>query len=278
MHIKTTRLFNIRLGTVQSVLALAMSGCVTAATAPPRVIGTVVAQGTFRLDQATVAGNATVFEGSTLETNRVASSVLLGNGARLWMGSDSRGKLYGNRLVLEKGTSRLDQGSDFYYEAIGLTIRPTSNTQTRGTLGQIRIDSPNRIYVTALNGSFQVLNHKAELVVNMTPGMAYFFQPQVGATGTEAGANAAPAASGGGTSAEGGAATSSTAAGAATTGSGAAAAGAASAGAAGAGAGIGIGTIAVIGGVAISATVGGLAAVGSLPGQGNSEPAQPISR
>ena len=50
---------------------------------------------------------------------------------------------------------------------------------------------------------------------------------------------------------------------------GAGASGAAGAGAAGAaGAGIGIGTVAVIGGVAAAATVGGLAAVGDLPGQG----------
>ena len=42
------------------------------------------------------------------------------------------------------------------------------------------------------------------------------------------------------------------------------------------GAGIGIGTVAVIGGVAAAATVGGLAAVGDLPGQSGASP--PASR
>jgi hypothetical protein len=61
-------------------------------------------------------------------------------------------------------------------------------------------------------------------------------------------------------------------AGAAAGGGAAAGAGAAAAGAGAAAAGIGAGTIAVIGGVAAAATVGGLAAVGSLPGQSDSPP------
>jgi hypothetical protein len=68
------------------------------------------------------------------------------------------------------------------------------------------------------------------------------------------------------------------AAGTSAAGAGVGAAGAGVAGAAGtaAGAGIGIGTVAVIGGVAAAATVGGLAAVGDLPGQSGASP--PASR
>ena len=78
------------------------------------------------------------------------------------------------------------------------------------------------------------------------------------------------------TVAAGAAAAGAGAAGASAGAAGAGAVGAAGAASAAAGVGIGIGTVAVIGGVAAAATVGGLAAVGDLPGQSGASP--PASR
>jgi len=180
------------LATVQSVIAAALSLHIGLMSAATPSIGTIVAQGAFRVDQSLVNGNATLFEGSIVETNAVASSIQLGNRASFLLGAGSRGRLYGNRLVLEKGSSRLDKSSDFYYEAVGLTIHPKAGPRGEANIGQIRMDGASRVYVAALTGSFRVLNHKGELVANMAPGVAYFFEPQTPPPG-----GAAPAATGG---------------------------------------------------------------------------------
>ena len=81
-----------------------MPGLVIAA---PPVIGTATATGAFRLNGDTVMANGTLTEGAVLETGRGYSSVRLTGGARLSLSADSRGKLYSDRIILEKGEARL---------------------------------------------------------------------------------------------------------------------------------------------------------------------------
>src|SRR5579864_8153453 len=71
---KGTRLkeTHVRLASVRPVLAVALAlnfgvgGGMGVAASP--AIGTVMAKGSFRLDNATVRGHATLFEGATIET------------------------------------------------------------------------------------------------------------------------------------------------------------------------------------------------------------------
>jgi len=93
------------------------------AVAAPPVIGMVTAGGAFRLNGDTVMTNGTLTEGALLETGRGNSSVRLAGGARLSLAADSRGKLYSDRIILEKGETRLENGVGFHLEALGLTIR-----------------------------------------------------------------------------------------------------------------------------------------------------------
>jgi hypothetical protein len=277
------------------------------------VIGTVVAKGAFRMDNATVEGNATLFEGSTLETAQAASSVALSGGARLWLAASSRGKLFGDRLILEKGGTRLDQGPGFRMEALGLTIQPERGAST----GTVALKGAGRVEVAALTGAFRVLNGRGQLVANVAAGSALAFEPQAGAgTATRVSGclesrdghylltdevtNVRVEVSGAGLAGETGnrveltgqmdpAATpvSGTsqlirvnqvrrvARGCGNTGAVAAAAGA---GGAGAAAGISAATVAIIGGVAAAAVVGGLAAAEALPGQGEDATPPGMSR
>src|SRR4029453_18007875 len=94
------------------------------AVAAPPVIGMVTAGGAFRLNGDTVMTNGTLTEGALLETGRGNSSVRLAGGARLSLAADSRGKLYSDRIILEKGETRFENGVGFHLEALGLTIRP----------------------------------------------------------------------------------------------------------------------------------------------------------
>jgi hypothetical protein len=168
----------LRLKSAQSVLALAVSLNVVSLTrvlAGSPVIGTAVAKGTFRVDNATVAGNATLEEGTVVETTQSSSSLDLSSGAHLRLASFSRGKLYGDHMVLERGESRLERGATYRLEARGLVIKP----ETGNTSGRVALGGESRVQVAAWTGSFRVLNSRGVLVANLATGAALEFEPQV---------------------------------------------------------------------------------------------------
>lgn len=166
----------MKLATVQSVLAFGLALVLTVGTvfAASPVIGTVVAKGSFRLDNSTVAGNATLIEGATLETTLASSAIELKSGARLQLGTASKGRVFGDHVVLERGESRLQNGAGFRLEAIGLTIQP----ETGASAGRVYLTGANRVQVAATNGSFRVLNSRGLLVANVTTGAPLEFEPQ----------------------------------------------------------------------------------------------------
>jgi hypothetical protein len=146
--------------------------------AAPPVIGTVLANGGFRLDGSTVMGNGTLFEGSTIETQKAGSSIQLSSGARLSLGAASRGKLYGDHMVLEKGESQLENATGFRLLALGLTIQPERGSST----ARVVLDGTTRARVMVLTGSFRVLNARGMLVGNLAAGTALAFEPQPAAS------------------------------------------------------------------------------------------------
>lgn len=167
---------NLKLDSVQAALAWAVSLNLALAASP--VIGTAVAKGTFRVDNATVTGNATLEEGAVVETSQSSSSLDLSSGARLVLGASSRGKLYGDHMVLERGESRLERGATYSLEALGLVIKP----ETGATSGRVALGGAGRVQVAALTGSFRVLNSRGVLVANLATGSALEFEPQVSAS------------------------------------------------------------------------------------------------
>jgi hypothetical protein len=291
-----------------------------AAMAATPIIGTVVAKGSFQLDNATVAGNASLTEGALLETSLVNSTVEMGSGARLVVGRGSKGRLFGDHIVLEKGDTQFERAAGYRLEALGLTIQP----ETGAARGRVSLAGSNRVQVATLSGSFRVLNSRGVLVANLRAGSAMEFDPQpAGGASRVTGClvnrsgrlvlrdettNVTVEVAGPGLEKESGnrvelsgsfdpsatpvsdasqfiritrvtriskscsARAGAVAAGVGGAAAGGAAAGAAGAGAAGAGAAAGVSavTISILGGVAAAATVGGLAATGSLPGQGSS--------
>jgi len=168
----------VRLATVQSVLAAALAlnfgvgGGIGVAASP--AIGTVMAKGSFRLDNATVRGNATLFEGATIETAETGSSMELSSGARVTLSPESKGRFFGDHVVLERGQGRLDKTAGFHVEARGLTIQPETGNAT----GRVLLAS-TRVQVAALTGSFRVLNASGMVVAKLPPGLTLAFEPQV---------------------------------------------------------------------------------------------------
>ncbi len=143
-------------------------------TAIGTVIGTVMSGGAFRLNGDTVQGNGTLTEGAVLESGRGSSTVRLAGGARLSLSADSRGRLYSDRMILEKGDTRLDNGSGFHLEALGLTIFPDRGPAT----GRIGLMGTTRVRVAAQTGGFRVLNARGVLVAKVAAGSTLAFEPR----------------------------------------------------------------------------------------------------
>lgn len=164
----------LKLNTLQSVVALGLSVQLGTAMAASPVIGTVVTKGSFRLDNASVAGNATLVEGALLETIRSSSAVEMSSGTRLIVAASSKGRVFGDHIVLEKGDAELQNAAGYRLEALGLTVQP----ETGAASGRVSVAGANRVQVAALTGSFRVLNSRGVLVANLTPGAAMEFAPQ----------------------------------------------------------------------------------------------------
>lgn len=140
--------------------------------AAPAPIGVVTARGSFRLDDATVTGNATLFEGSTVEAGG-AATLRLSSGAEIALLSGSKGRIFGDHLNLERGSGEFARGPGFHMEARTLRIQP----ETGQARARVTLESGNRVQVAALEGSFRVLNARGLLVADLSPGTALAFEP-----------------------------------------------------------------------------------------------------
>jgi len=162
----------VKLATLKTNLAIMTAAMIATGAAP--VIGTVTAKGAFRVDNSGVAGNATLFEGSLVETAAADSITQLQSGARVSLGSQSKGRFFGDHMILEKGMGQLEKAENFRLEARGLTIQP----ETGKSSARVTLAGGTRVEVAALTGSFRVLNGRGVLVANIASGRAIEFEPQ----------------------------------------------------------------------------------------------------
>jgi len=152
-----------------------------AATAVP-AIGALVTAGALRLNHATVRSNATLFEGAMVETGAASAHLELASGAGLELEPESTGRVFGGRLVLERGAAQVDRaarsgaGSEgaFLVEARGLTIQADASSSR----GSIVLIGDRRVEVSSLTGSFRVLNSGGMLVAKIAAGKALALEPQ----------------------------------------------------------------------------------------------------
>jgi hypothetical protein len=157
-------------------LTLIFSGCFLVLAAASS-IGTVKSSGEFRVDGAAIRGNGTLFEGDLVETAGVRSVVQLG-GTQLTLLPASRAKVYHDRTVIEKGSGLLTGAAIHSVEAASLRITPVA----ANAVLQVDVAAPNRVAVTARNGSAEVRNASGVLVASLRPGVALAFEPQTGAS------------------------------------------------------------------------------------------------
>ncbi len=156
-----------------------MSYMMSYATAGTVAIGTASARGDMRVDSYMVKGNATLFDGSMIETGQATADLRLDKGTEIMMATSSRATLHRDRLVLERGQSELAANSTFQLDANGLHVTPIE-PDSRGV---VSLRDGNTVEVATLKGSFGVTNTKGVLLASVRPGHVVSFAMAAGNPG-----------------------------------------------------------------------------------------------
>jgi hypothetical protein len=156
---------------VVASIALMVAGSAGAATPP--LIGTATAAGSFRVDRSTIRGNATLFEGSLVETNASISWLELPGGTVL-LAAFSRARVFEGHVSLEAGAGEFEHVTGLRMEAPGLIVQPEGD---RGS-ARVTLGNGGRVTVAAFSGSFRALNARNRLIANIRPGSTLEFNPQ----------------------------------------------------------------------------------------------------
>jgi hypothetical protein len=125
------------------------------------------------IDNAAVAGNATVFDGSKIQTKGY-SRIQLNDGARLGLGAGSSVQVFANHLSLQSGAAEVQSKSKFEIDAGMVKIVPSDAS----SVARVQLNGDNSVFVTALNSPVTVMNGQGVLVARVMPGLPLSFMPQ----------------------------------------------------------------------------------------------------
>jgi hypothetical protein len=133
-------------------------------------IGIAISEGNILINSSLAAGNATIFDGSTLETQSASSQVRLNDGARLKLSSDSRGTVFSDHMDLQKGSASI---IGYSANAGGLNVRANGKASA-----SISVRDQGVVEIAALTGSVRVFNAAGFNVANLLPGRALDLRAQ----------------------------------------------------------------------------------------------------
>lgn len=161
----------------RAVMTLVCVGCLTLCLAGGAAIGIATINGTATVDNASVRGNTSILEGSVVQTGKGSSQLSLQGGARVDLASESRGKVFRDHVVLEKGMGQLHSGSSFPMLANSLQVVPSGSDSTV----RVSVKNNKSILVGAVTGEAKVLNSHGLLLAMVMPGRTFEFDQQAGA-------------------------------------------------------------------------------------------------
>lgn len=166
--------------TTQALLSLILTATLVPGWAAGPAIGMAITPGAFQIDGAPVTGNATLFDGAAVETAKSSSRLEVNAGVRVDLAPESRAKVYGKYVVLEKGSGELASGGaqahGYQIEARSLRIEPRGDK----TVARVGLQGGNTVLVAAVNGPVRVFNNTGLVVADVVSGMAMSFVPQAG--------------------------------------------------------------------------------------------------
>lgn len=157
---------------------LALFCMATYALAGTTALGTASVRGNMRVDGYTVNGDATVFNGSVVETGDASANLRMERGVDISMSKSTLGTVYSDRFVLQRGASELTSSGSFRLEANGLRV----TADKPNSVGVVTLTPQNAVEVAALAGSFEVRDGQGLLLSNVLPGRPLSFAMQAGST------------------------------------------------------------------------------------------------
>ena len=157
--------------TTRNILVMYISFAMVHALAASSTIGIATAKGSFRVDNSYVAGNATLFEGAAVETDRSTGELNLSK-AKLVMATETRGHVFQDRLILDRG--KVQWGGSTYrtvageFQIVGVDSASKAMVVRKGDVVQ----------VASLNGTVNVLSATGEMLMVVGAGSAFDFTPE----------------------------------------------------------------------------------------------------
>jgi hypothetical protein len=134
-------------------------------------IGVASAIGTFLVNSSEVEGNANLFDGSRIQTDKASSKVYLMSGAALVLGVNSAGTIYRDHFTLNQGATKVDNLTGYSIHADRYDIRQDKPSSQ----AVVRIDQ-GTVEIAALAGSLNIFNDKGVLLTRVGAGTASAFQ------------------------------------------------------------------------------------------------------
>ena len=147
----------------RSVLIIFFSAMV--GSAAPAAIGILSAAGSVTIDHSPVWGNATVFEGTLVETSNASGSVALSNGVRIQLGAKSRVSLSEKKMRLDSGTGQVTAAAPFEVDARSLRIRAD-----QGARMVVAYTADHELEISAVRGRVQVANQAGVALASIPAG------------------------------------------------------------------------------------------------------------
>ncbi|HWG20369.1 MAG TPA: hypothetical protein VG225_07540 [Terracidiphilus sp.] len=158
---------------------LAASSLAVASTA----IGTASTRGDIRVDGYAVSGNATLFDGTAVETSQATATLRLDKGTQIKLGTGTLGTLYRDHMILQHGKSELASSNSYQLQASGFHVT-ASEPNSRGV---VTVNELGAIQVAAISGSFQVTNGNGLVLAKVVPGTAQSFSSGAAGGGDQGG-------------------------------------------------------------------------------------------
>ena len=147
-------------------------------------IGSVTARGETKVDNYDVRGSGTVFDGSVIETGQSLSSgadLRLTSKAVITVLRDSRGTLYRDHFVLQRGAAQLGLTDSFRILANGVMVVPAEAHSS----GIVSVDPANAVTVEAKDGTLEIRSSVGATLARVRVGHPLTFSSLAGKSPTE---------------------------------------------------------------------------------------------
>lgn len=141
-------------------------------------IGMITSGGAMSLNRSEVWGNATLFDGSAIETRKASGDAALTSGVRIQFAAESKATVWKSKTSLDQGTAQLAARTPYEIDAGGIKVKAESGSR-------LMLKTGARVEVTAMAGMAQVRDRDGTLLASIAPGrtLSFAFQAMVTHTG-----------------------------------------------------------------------------------------------